>query len=261
MLPVKARADKVVTFHRVSPAALPPLRADKAALGTMPTAAFQYCEAMRAASSFGWYVFPAQDIQLMWDGVDVFHAVEGQWTRLSSVTLGDEFTEYWDAHAPDDLKGCSPPFLSSLFVPGIVQIWSGLFVSTADQWSLLIGPPANMAQSRGYACYEGIVETDTFRPCPLFVNIRLQTTDKEIHIPRNKPLFQVRPIRQECYADAVFDHHEIDGLAAPSPDADGMSEEDWSGYRTTVRRVDQPDTRRAPGAYGASRRRRQKQGG
>ena len=38
-------------FHRVYPAAIAPMRADKAALGLMPTMAYRHCEAMRMASS------------------------------------------------------------------------------------------------------------------------------------------------------------------------------------------------------------------
>lgn len=256
---LEREADSIVTFHRVYTSALPPLRADKSALGTIPTAAFQYCEAMRVASSFGWYVFPPDDIQLVWDGVDVFYALDGGWEKLTSITLGDDFTTYWDLHAPEDLKGCSPPFLSSLFVPGIVQIWSGLFVSTADQWSIHIGPLANIAQNRSFSCFEGIVETDTFKPCPLFVNIRLQTTDREILIPKNTPLFQVKPISRDCYAEQVFQHREFVGLAARDGDSGGMSADDWGGYRTTVRRVDAPQKGRIPGANGVVRRRRSKQ--
>ncbi len=245
-----------VTFHRVYPAALPPLRADKAALGTAPVAAFQYCEAMRIASAFGWYIFPAEDIQLLWDGVDTFHAVDGAWVKLSSIPLGDEFLAYWDANAPDDLKGCSPPFVTATFVPGIVQIWSGLLVSTAERWSVMVGPPANLAQSRGFSCYEGIVETDTFNPCPLFVNIRLQQTDREIHFPKNKPLFQLRPLLRDCFADKAFHHQIIDGLEMKA--GSGMSEKDWEGYRMTVRRIDTTDRLGKTGSYGAKIRRRDK---
>lgn len=248
----------VVTFHRVYPQALPPLRADKAALGTMPMAGFQYCEPSRLASAFGWYIFPAEDIQLRWDGVDVFHAVDGRWESLHSITLDETFGQYWDEHAPDDLKGCSPPFLSAIFVPGVVQIWSGLLISTAESWSVLIGPPANLAQSRSFACYEGIVETDSFRPCPLFVNIRLQSTDGEIFIPKSKPLFQVRPLLRQCYADHVFQHQEFDGLAPRDGSQGGMTPEDWNGYRSTVRRRNEAKLR-TPGSYGAARRKRAKQ--
>ena len=180
------------------------MRADKAALGTLPTAAFQYCEPVRTASAFGWYIFPPLDLRLMWDGIDIFHAVDGEWCQLSSMTLNEEFVEYWDEHAPDDLKGHSPPFLTPVFVPGILQIWSGLLVSTAEDWSVIIGPPSNLPQSRNFSCFEGVVETDLFKPCPLFVNIRLLTSGREILIPRTKPLFQVRPVRRECYSELPY---------------------------------------------------------
>ena len=53
-----------IKFHRIYPAAIPPMRADKSALGLMPTMAYRHCEAMRMASSFGWYAFPAEEVRL-----------------------------------------------------------------------------------------------------------------------------------------------------------------------------------------------------
>ena len=167
MRPEKAPPESIVTFHRVFTAAIPPLRADKAALGTLPTAAFQYCEPVRTASGFGWYIFPPADIHLMWDGVDVYHAEDGQWCQFSSIHLNDEFVEYWDSQAPEGLKGHSPPFLTNVFVPGIVQIWSGLLLSTAENWSALIGPLANIPQSQNFSCFEGIVETELVQTLPV----------------------------------------------------------------------------------------------
>src|SRR5436190_10008403 len=130
----------IVTFHRIYPAAIPPMRADKSALGTMPTAAYQYCEALRSASGFGWYVFPPADIHLRWNGTEVLYRMDDEWRTFSSVLLNEEYLDYWDQHAPADLKGRAPPYLTSLFVPGVVQIWSGLLVSTAKDWSVLIRP-------------------------------------------------------------------------------------------------------------------------
>jgi hypothetical protein len=258
MRPEKAPPESIVTFHRVFTAAIPPLRADKAALGTLPTAAFQYCEPVRTASGFGWYIFPPADIHLMWDGVDVYHAEDGQWCQFSSIHLNDEFVEYWDSQAPEGLKGHSPPFLTNVFVPGIVQIWSGLLLSTAENWSALIGPLANIPQSQNFSCFEGIVETDSFKPCPLFINIRLLTTDREIVIPRNKPLFQVKPVRRECYSETALKHTEYVGLSPRIDGTGSMSVEDWTGYRSTVRSADLQADERAPGSYGTSRRRRAK---
>jgi len=251
--------EKIVTFNRIYTGALPLLRADASALSTLPTAAFQFCEPVRSASSFGWYVFPPTDILLKWDGSDVFFSIDGQWTLLSSAHLDNEFLEYWDQNAPSDLQGRAPPFLTSLFVPGVVQIWSGFLVSTAPGWSLKIGPVANMAQSRSFSCYEAIVETDVFKPCPLFVNIRLISTDREIRISKIKPLFQVKPLLRECYSEKSLAYNELTGLE-PLCDGGGMTAEDWEGYRTTVRSVEPVRTadERNPGSYGARLRRRRK---
>jgi len=243
----------IVTFHRVFPAATPPLRADKSALGTLPTAAFQYCEAVRTASAYGWYIFPPMDVHLRWDGVDVYCSIDGNWQQLLGIHVR-EFTEYWDSNAPTDLKGYAPPFVISLFVPGMIQIWSGLLISTAKDWSVLVGPLSNFPQSKNYATFEGIIETDTFKPCPLFINMRLLTTNREILIPKSKPLFQVRPVRRECYAENALKHLEYEGLEPRDGNRGSMSEENWSGFRSTLRTVDSPA--RTPGAYGAMRRRR-----
>ena len=53
-----ASAERTVTFYRAIPQSVEPMRADRSALGVIPTAAFQYCEALTSASAFGWYVFP-----------------------------------------------------------------------------------------------------------------------------------------------------------------------------------------------------------
>ena len=60
----------LVKFYRFIPTARAPERADKSAAGSMPTRAFRYCEAMRTASAFGWYIFPPMSFKLMWDGAN-----------------------------------------------------------------------------------------------------------------------------------------------------------------------------------------------
>jgi hypothetical protein len=256
--PLSNSTTGVVTFRRAFPAAVPPLRGDKAALGTIPTAAYQYCEPVRTASSFGWYIFPPVDIRLMWNGVDLYYASDGEWRELTSVHLTDEFVDYWDTHAPEDLKGHWPPFMTKVFVSGIVQIWSGLLVSTVQDWSVIIGPPPNLLQTRHFSCFEGVVETDRFKPAPLFINLSLHATDREILIPRDRPLFFVRPVRRECYSETVLQHTEHEGLSAEDEGPGRMTEQDWEGYRRTVRKVDAPTGEYKPGRYAVEQRKRAK---
>jgi hypothetical protein len=72
-------ADPIVTFFRFVPGCQLPMRADRAAAGTMPTRAFRYCEAMTSASGFGWYVFPPITFSLMWDGgSEIFWTYRGR---------------------------------------------------------------------------------------------------------------------------------------------------------------------------------------
>ena len=247
--------DAVITFHRIFTAAPPPLRGDRAALGTLPAAAFQYCEPVRTASSYGWYIFPPIDIRLRWNGVDVMYVDGDEWQPLDCIGINDEFAEYWDQHAPEELKGCWPPFMTATFAPGVVQIWSGFLVSTAENWSTMIGPTSNLWQTLEFVCYEGIIETDSFGPCPLFTNIRLLATDREILIPKTKPLFQVRPVYKKAYAETTLRLHEQVGLEARTESSGGMTPEDWAGYAKTIRKIDTPPDEYKPGAYGAQRRR------
>lgn len=246
----------VVTFHKISPGAISPMHADKSALGSMPAAAHQFCEALRAASSFGWYIFPPRDIRLRWDGAQTFFDAGDEWLPLTSV-VDPELSSYWDKHCPEDMKEGAPPYLSALFVPGVVQIWSGLLVSTAPDWSVLVRPLANLAQSRAYACYEGIVEADWFKPTPLFINIRLTATDTVIEIPRGRPLFQLQPVYRASYTTAMSRFVEHEGLQPRDGDSGGMSLDDWAGLRSTIRSVSSSRPHDV-GRYGADVRKRAK---
>jgi len=107
------------------PSARLPQRADRAAAGTLPTRAFRFCEAMTTASSFGWYIFPPIGFKLMWDGSDVIWTYDGveDWFPLTTAQFPN-FAPHFDDAAPDDIKGYSPPFLSSFIEPGVLQIWS-----------------------------------------------------------------------------------------------------------------------------------------
>ncbi|MBT9505743.1 hypothetical protein [Rhodoferax sp.] len=248
--------DVTVTFHRVYPAAIPPMRADKSAMGIMPTMAFRHCEPMRMASSFGWYIFPPEDIFLKWNGADVFFKQDDEWVPLSKAYLPG-FAEYWDANAPEEMQGLAPPFLSCLPVRGIVQIWSGLLCGTRPGWSVLVRPVANVRGSHLYSCSEGLVESDSFHPFPLFTNIQLIATDVPIEIPKGVPLFQIQPLMRGTYGDAAHRYEDREGMGLLANGEPAMSEADWAGYRKTIR-VEVDDAPAESGQYTAATRKRTK---
>jgi hypothetical protein len=247
--PANESAEPTVTFYRAIPQSFEPMRADRSALGVIPTAAFQYCEALTSASAFGWYVFSPMTFHLQWDGTDVVwsHDDDDAWHPFTAEHF-PEFPEHFDRAAPPDIRGYAPPFLTRSFFPGVVQVWSGLFVKTAPGWSLLIRPPVNLPRSQSYECYEGILEADRWFG-PLFINLRLTATDRPIEINHTKPLMQVQPLLRETYSEKhLRSFHVVDDLGA-------LSEGDWNAYRETVVKPNR-DHYRPVGAYAAAVRKR-----
>jgi Family of unknown function (DUF6065) len=241
----------IASFYRFVPECRLPMRADRAAAGTMPTRAFRYCEAMTSASAFGWYVFPPITFSLMWDGgSQVLWTFKGQdaWFPLGKAQFPG-FADHFDKIAPAEFRGFSPPFLAAFKEPGVVQIWSGLFARTAPGWSLLIRPPANLARSQGYENYEGIVETDHWFG-PLFSNVRLTRTNVPVEFDEEYPFLQVQPVHRSVYGQAL-DRFEVVG------DVGQLESHDWGAFRATVVQPN-VDQQRQLGQYAVSARRRQK---
>ena len=239
-----------VTFFGAVPGCRAPLRADPSALGTLPARGFQYCEALRAASSFGWYVFPPTDFTLQWDGSQVIWTYRGAkaWYPLTTAQFPG-YREVFDSVAPARLRGCAPPFLSVAPEPGVIQIWTGFFIESAENWSVLVRPPANLPRSLAFDLYEGIVETDRWFG-PLFTNVRLVKTDVQIHFSTETPLVQVQPLRRSTYADEVSNGFAVIG------DPRAFPVETWERYEQMIVR---PNVEPRPaGAYAASARRRRR---
>jgi hypothetical protein len=207
---------------------------------------------MAMASAFGWSFFPPCDLRLRWTGREVEIFNDGCWSRLESLSFGEEQQAYWDTAAPPDLKGRLPHVIQRLFVPGIVQIWTGYFVSSAPGWSILVRPLPNIPGPETHFMYEGVVETDHFTPCPLFINIRLLKTDRPIDLAATDPLFCVQPVQQSSYTPQVL------SAALPGMVAD-MDGEERAGLSRTIRLFDpQHGGDSLPGSYGAQVRRRRK---
>lgn len=238
-----------VVFHRFVPQARLPMRADRSALGSLPTRAFRYCEAVTLAASFGYYVFSPIDFSLMWDGTSIswtFKGAEG-WMPLSSAQFPG-FGAQFDEVAPEGIKGFAPPFVSAIQEPGLVQLWSGLVCRTAPGTSLLLRAPANLPRKGGYELYEGIIETDRWFG-PLFAALRLTRTHQPVDFSSEYPLFQVQPIPREAYSDAVLNDYEL------VPELHQLSGEDWDDYYQTVVRPNVAE-KRPRGSYAALARKR-----
>jgi hypothetical protein len=241
----------IVNFYGAIPDCRRPMRADPSGLGTLPSRGFQYCEALRSASSFGWYVFPPIDFTLQWDGSEVIWTYRGAkaWYPLTSAQFPG-YSKLFDHVAPPRLRGFAPPFLTVVPGPGIVQVWTGFFIESADSWSVLVRAPANLPRSLAFELYEGIVETDRWFG-PLFTNIRLIKTDAPIHFSTEQPLVQVQPLQRTTYAEEASNGFAVIGHPAEFP------ARAWSRYEETIVKPN-ADPARPVAAYATSVRRRRK---
>src|ERR1700722_5307821 len=104
-----------ITFYRLIPGARMPQRADRSAGGSLPTRAFRYCEPVVTASAFGYYIFPPMSFSVIWDGHEISWIFDGaaDWMPLTNYQFPD-FAEHFDARAPEEIRGYSPPFVSSM---------------------------------------------------------------------------------------------------------------------------------------------------
>jgi hypothetical protein len=216
-------------FFQLVPDGLPPRRADKSVGGVIPARALRYCEAITSASGFGWYVFLPMNFKVVWDGHDMLWTYPGvdEWLPLTRDAVQyPGFREHFDRHAPEDVRGFSPPFLSPSIQPGQLQIWTGCVAKTAPGWSLLVRGVANLSKSPSYQMLEGIIETDTWFG-PLFDNVRLLKTDVPIEFRSDVPFLQVQPVRKEFYADKFLQNFSVKNL-------DELSAENWQAFHRTV---------------------------
>ncbi len=255
-MPDTARQSPIVTFYRLVEGTPAPERADRSAMGSLPTRAYRHCDAVTQAAGYGWHIRPALGFDLLWDGECVHwradHAELGDWMPLGAVQYPG-FAARFDAAAPQGIAGYAPPFLTALQEPGVVQIWTGLFARTAPGWSLLVRNLANLPRHPGFEAYEGLVETDRWFG-PLFTNIRLLRTDMAVRFDPADPYLQVQPVPQAAYADAVL------GTPGLVPEVAGLGARDWEEYRTHIVAPNQ-DAAHRPGAYAAEGRRRRKAAG
>jgi hypothetical protein len=131
-------------------------------------------------------------------------------------------------------------------------MWTGLMVESAEDWSILVRPPANLPRNLAYDLYEGVIETDRWFG-PLFTNLRLIKTDVPIHFSTETPLVQVQPLHRSTYADEVTNGF---GMV---PALRAFPAEAWSRYEQSIVKPN-VDPAQPAGAYASEVRRRRRSG-
>ena len=185
----------------------------------------RYCDALTSATGYGCWLFPPMDLQLYWDGEEIFWSHTGgvEWLPLSATASGaiqyPGQAGFFNEHAPESLRGYSPPFLTALPEVGGVQIWTGLLARTSPGWSLNVRSPVNLPGTAGLVPWEGIVETDHWFG-PLFSNFRITKTDSVVNLRAHIPFLQVQPIPQAAYREQSLNDFAVKSV-------EELDEDDW----------------------------------
>ncbi len=241
----------LVTFHSLLPGTPAPRRAERDAGGNLPLRAIRRCEPATAAAAFGWIVFPPMDFTVVFANGRIFWTWGGRtdWLPLDAAQFPG-FGALFDAVAPSDIRGYSPPFLTALPEAGLLHIWTGLFARSAPEWSLLFRPPANVPQAVGCQTFEAIVEADAWFG-PIFATVRLMAEGQPVCFSTRRPLLQVQPVPRAAYSAKMLDSMSI------IEGTDRFSAEDWEDYATTI--VERArDAQLCPARYAVNARRRRR---
>lgn len=214
----------ICRFYRIIPDAPDVQRADRSAGGTLPTNGFRYCEPLASASGFGWHIYPPINFTLIWSGDEVAVAF-GRSKRFTSLRgmQYPGFRKIFAKIAPIAMKDWPPPFLTQGLMPGSVQIWSGYIARTAPGWALLTQGVVNKPKTQPVENAQGIIESSKWFG-PLFTNVQITRTNSPIQFHKRYPMFQVQPIRQECYQRPSFARLEAADLTI----------EDWHRFKRTM---------------------------
>jgi hypothetical protein len=216
----------------------------------LPIRAVQYCEALTSATAFGWWLFPPINLELLWDGSDIFWRCDEapDWMPLLPSAQLPGYAAQFDALAPGTLKGCAPPFLTALPEPGTLQLWTGLIAETAPDWHLLVRSPVNLPQAGGICLFEGIVETDRWFG-PLFTNMRFTRSHMPIRLRADYPLVQVQPLPRHGYSNDLLNRMDV---------TSELTGQHWDAYHASIV---EPNSRpdRPFGAYATVGRKRRRQ--
>ncbi|WP_157763305.1 DUF6065 family protein [Pseudomonas citronellolis] len=191
---ISMQDDLEVVLWPVLPNLRPPQKADPSLMGTIPLRAFQYCRPFTLASGQGWYLYPPEDFQLIWDGAIIYLRlhVDEEWVPLEVVEpLGA--SEAYREHAPLEYADLYPPLMMSLPEPGVVQITTGFACRSPQGIVMSVRAPVNLPTSNAIQYFEGIIETDWWHGTLLSV-IRITEINKVITFSKSFPLFQAIPV-------------------------------------------------------------------
>jgi hypothetical protein len=226
-----------VRFFKATQAMRDPVRPNDDIDGEIPARALKFCEPFLAANRAGYLLYPPVDFALNWTGHEILADIgDVPETILLQKAFLPDFADQWSALAPPDALEVMPPFLEAFPERGVVQVWTGYFVTTDAETSTWIRGRVNQTGASSYSVIEGLIETDWWIG-PLFFVLQINKTDFPIQFRQSEPFVQVIPFRRTA-GERRSDPVQVTAMA-DSP------AELWTAIRKTAeRRNGEP-----PGSY------------
>jgi hypothetical protein len=185
-----------------------PQPASNDAMGTLPVRAAQFCLPLKAASGFGFYLYPPFDFAVRWDGTRssfTWLDEDGEPERWRSMENNALFYHPTAAAALASVPAERAGVLGEVmdpeghsFInadprsPNTMEITTGLVVRTQPGWGSAIRSVANWASPRPYMVLDGVIETDWYRT-DIPITIRLPQPG-EVRFSRSLPMAQLQVV-------------------------------------------------------------------
>lgn len=189
-----------LNIWRTHPEGVRIVKAEKTLNNTAHPGAVKFCGPFTDANSYGFWIFPAHDIDICWHGGSEFEV-----KMLDEYDASDHYvmrnllkeTDNTDLNKWCPAEGGRTKYSFGAVEEGVVQIYTGVILQTPPGWVLHLRNPINF-EPQAYHVMEGILPTDWMQ-YDLWTNLKFDQKHVWVHIRRDQwpPLAQIIPIRRE----------------------------------------------------------------
>ncbi len=186
-----------LNIWRLHPKGMKFVKAEKTLNGTAHAGGVKFCKPFSSVNSLGWWIFPAVDMDIKWDGENYEHKLLEPYSNSDHQLVQSLLHEDAEVEKFCPANGGRSKFTFGSVEPSIVQMWSGCILETPPGWCLQVRSPINFAPQK-YHVMEGIIESDWMQ-YDLWVNLSIDVKNEWINIRKDSwpPIAQIIPIRRE----------------------------------------------------------------
>lgn len=189
-----------LNIWRTHPEGVRIVKAEKTLNDTAHPGGVKFCGPFADANAYGFWVFPAHDIDICWrGGVHFEHRVLSEFDNSERHVIGSLLkpSDKTDLNKWCPENGGRTKYSFGGVEEGVVQIYTGVILQTPPGWALHIRSPINFSP-QPYHIMEGVLPTDWMQ-YDLWTNVKFDIQDQWVHLRKDQwpPLAQLLPVRRE----------------------------------------------------------------